>query len=293
MGATLETWDTRLPENALVYGVEGRSRAKAYSRAGVQAQGGVVNDALGQTPVVIVASGAYEMAAYDRAVEGRVLRFDPSSRPEGPLSDRETGSVWSAAGEAVAGSLRGARLRRLDGYLVEWHVWAAYHPGSELFDRAPPSAPGTDAVLPRMALQRLDAARVEPVGLDGEVNLLAVWTSWCAPCRDELPRLERLAREHRGRGLAVAGLAVLIPEAFEVDAVRRFVAEAGITFPIFLVDEDGYDKLEALAHETGGPGLVLPTVFVADKRGRILAVVRGADAESLQAALARWLPPRG
>jgi len=56
------------------------------------------------------------------------------------------------------------------------------------------------------------------------------------------------------------------------------------------VDEGSYDTLEALARDTGGPGLVVPTVFVADSQARILAVFRGKDLESLPTALERWLP---
>jgi thiol-disulfide isomerase/thioredoxin len=291
MGGTIETWDTRLPENALVYGVEVQARTKAYVLAGVQAEGGVVNDELAQAAVVVVARGPFEVAAYERTVDGRELRFEPASRPEGPMSDRETGSVWSADGEAVAGPLRGSRLRRLDGYLVEWHVWSAYNPGTDLFEVAPPSsAHGPRAVLPTLTLQPLGAARAERLRLPGAVNLVAVWTAWCGPCREEMPQLERLVREHAARGLRAAGLAVLIPEEFEVDAVRRFVAEAGITFPIYLVDEVGYDRLDAVSKRTGGPGLVLPTVFIADKQARILEVLRGRDVASLPAALERWLP---
>jgi thiol-disulfide isomerase/thioredoxin len=294
MGATIESWDTRLPENTLVYGVESQASPKAYRLAGLQSRGGVVNDRVAQTPVVVVANTAFEAAAYERGVQGRELIFEPCTCAGGVMSDRETGSTWSADGEAVAGALRGERLRRLDGYLVEWHVWAAYNPATDLFDPEEPAQPARVAVLPRLQLQRLEPPRVEHLGLRGAVNLVVVWTAWCAPCRDEMPRLERLAREYGGRGLSVAGLAVLIPEAFEVDAVRRFVAEAGISFPIFLVDEDSYDRLEGLAKETGGTGLVLPTVFATDGQGRILEVFRGKDVEpSLQAALARWLPPRG
>ena len=56
MGATLPDNDPRLPENALVYGVE-NGEGKAYPLAEVRARGGVVNDAVGPLPVVIVARG--------------------------------------------------------------------------------------------------------------------------------------------------------------------------------------------------------------------------------------------
>jgi thiol-disulfide isomerase/thioredoxin len=244
--------------------------------------------------VVLIASGEFGAAGFERSLQGRALTFAPSPGSESVMTDRETGSTWSAEGEALAGPLRTSRLNRLDGYLVEWHVWSAYNPGADLFDPSPLVPPRIEnAALPKLELQRLDPARAEPLGLPGVVNLVAVWTSWCAPCREELPRLQRLVREHGARGLAAAGLAVLIPEASEVEAVARFVAEAGITFPIYLLDADSYDRFDRLAKETGGPGLVLPTVFVADEQGRILEVLRGKQAEDLASALEKWLPPSG
>ena len=55
----------------------------------------------------------------------------------------------------------------------------------------------------------------------------------------------------------------------EREQVRRFLSEAGVTFPNHLVDERAYDQLEALARGLGRPGMVLPTVFVVDKQGRV------------------------
>jgi hypothetical protein len=104
-----------------------------------------------------------------------------------------------------------------------------------------------------------------------------------------MPAVARLVEAHASQGLSAVGIAVHIPDEDERDEVRRFAKEARLGFPILMVDEDAYDRLEALDRKTGGPGVVLPTVFVADGKGRILSVIRGKAAEGLEGRLRRDL----
>ncbi len=184
----------------------------------------------------------------------------------------------------------------MDGYSVEWHVWSAYNPGADVFELPPvdrPDPPRADLGFPRLMLARLGTGALQAVKLETEVNLVALWAAWCPPCRVDMPVIQDLVRRHASRGLSAVGIAIHIPEDLEREAVRQFVAEARITFPIFLVDEPGYEQLEALARSLGGPGLVLPTVFVVDKQGRVLAALRGKDVDALPDALDKLLPPEG
>ncbi len=48
-----------------------------------------------------------------------------------------------------------------------------------------------------------------------------------------------------------------------------------------MVDEEAYDRLDALCRQAGGPGLVLPTAFVTDAGGKVLSVVKGKDVDRL------------
>jgi thiol-disulfide isomerase/thioredoxin len=284
MGATLESWDARLPENTMVYGVESGPNARAYPLATVGAHQGVVNDQLGPTPVVVVAKGDLEAAGFDRRAKGHVLSFRPVSEPDAVMIDGETGSSWSREGEAIRGALRGQRLEPLDGYAVEWHVWSAYNPRTEIFE---PSA-SSEVVripeglrFPELSLQGLDGGTAQAPSLAGEINLVSLWAAWCPPCRTEMAAIQRLVEKDAARGLTAVGLAIHIPEAIERAAVKRFVAEARITFPTFLVDDPSYEQLDALARRLGGPGVVLPTVFVTDRQAKVLAVLRGKDVDTL------------
>jgi thiol-disulfide isomerase/thioredoxin len=288
MGATLQAWDPRLPENELVYGVESPI-AKAYPLRGIRRSKGIVNDTAGGLPVVVVARGPLDVAGYDRRVEGRELTFRPPTGSQAVMNDVETGSDWSGDGQALSGPLRGARLKPLDGYVVEWHVWASQNPAVEISDAGvagPPEqlSPASSPVIsfPSLILTGLDG-QAHPLTFPGAVNLIVLWAAWCPSCQDEMPRLARLVETHASQGLSAVGIAIHIPEPDEWARVRSFAKQARLGFPTLLVDEAAYERLDALARAAGGPGVVLPTVFVTDGEARVLSVLRGKDVDRLPA----------
>jgi thiol-disulfide isomerase/thioredoxin len=303
MGSTLQAWDPRLPENELVYGVETavetetesettggdrRGAGKAYPLRWLRERRGVADDTVDGVPVVVVARGPLDVAAFDRRVRGRELSFRRSTGSQAVMVDQETGSDWSGEGEALAGPLRGERLRPMDGYVVEWHVWSAYNPDAGVAGLSDPMPPASLPVVsfPSLILTGLDG-RSHPVTFPGSINLVVLWAAWCPTCKEEMPGLARLVERHEG--LSAVGIAVHIPDEDERVQVRRFVEETRVGFPILMADEDAYDRLEALDRKTGGPGVVLPTVFVTDGKGRILSVIRGKDVVGLEGRLRRDL----
>jgi cytochrome c biogenesis protein CcmG, thiol:disulfide interchange protein DsbE len=98
----------------------------------------------------------------------------------------------------------------------------------------------------------------------GKVVVLNYWASWCPPCREESPLLERWHQRLTKRNATVLGVDV---QDVSGDA-RDFAAKYGLTYPML----------------RDGPGdtrddfgiLSLPETFVIDRRGRIAAVQRGA-----------------
>jgi cytochrome c biogenesis protein CcmG, thiol:disulfide interchange protein DsbE len=110
----------------------------------------------------------------------------------------------------------------------------------------------------------------------GQVVVLNFWASWCPPCIDELPLLERTQRRIESRGATVLGVNYKdIPED-ALEFVRRF----RLSYPN-LRDRDG-----EYAEDFAAVGF--PETFVVDRRGRIAAVRRGPVD---QRWLARTLPP--
>jgi cytochrome c biogenesis protein CcmG/thiol:disulfide interchange protein DsbE len=125
-------------------------------------------------------------------------------------------------------------------------------------------ARGEKPPAPELTLDRLEGAgKGSLAALRGKVVVLNVWASWCHPCRDESPLLQRWHERIEPRGGTVLGVDALDVSS---DAIA-FAREYGLTYPM-LRDPDG-ESLELL-------GVVqYPETFVIDRRGRIVAVRRG------------------
>ena len=123
--------------------------------------------------------------------------------------------------------------------------------------------------LPSAVLQ---PPRESLASLRGEPALINFWASWCEPCREEAPELERFQRSLHGARL------VGVDYTDREDAGRDFVREHGWSFPV-LDDPDGI--YGARYHLNG-----LPTTIVLDARGHIVEALRGPQtAADLRAAL--------
>lgn len=108
----------------------------------------------------------------------------------------------------------------------------------------------------------------------GHVVVLNFWASWCEPCREEAPRLERLQRELSRHDATVLG--VTYKDA--ASDSESFVRQYHLTYPS-LRDESG-----EFAHAFGTDAL--PESFVLDRSGHVVAISRGEAGEPfLQRAL--------
>ncbi len=124
---------------------------------------------------------------------------------------------------------------------------------------------GEAVAAPTLALPRLDGNGSISLGsYRGRAVVVNFFASWCLPCREEAPLLERTWRELRGQGLVVLG--VDTGQDFRADA-RRFVREQGLTYPVV------YDPKGSALGRWGVPGL--PATFVVDRRGRVVSKLLG------------------
>lgn len=91
----------------------------------------------------------------------------------------------------------------------------------------------------------------------GKVVLLNLWATWCAPCREEMPTLDRLQKELGGPGFEVVALSI---DSGGAAAVRRFYDEIGVRSLALYVDPSvqATGKLRAVG---------VPTTLLLDREG--------------------------
>ncbi len=134
--------------------------------------------------------------------------------------------------------------------------------------------------MPAYAAKYLDGKPFDVKAEKGRVVLLNVWATWCAPCRYEIPQLQALHEKYRQRGFDVIGVSV---DDVGVDAVKQFVTENKMTYPIVL-DSDG--RIAHVLRTT-----VLPTSVMIDRDGRIvwrkIGVVMPNETAALEALVQR------
>jgi len=106
----------------------------------------------------------------------------------------------------------------------------------------------------------------------GEVVVLNVWASWCAPCRAEAPSLVAAAEELGPLGVQFVGLDTRDSDT----SARGFVERFGIPYPN-VIDRDG--RLQLLFSDTLPPQAI-PSTLVIDTEGRVAARALGKVSES-------------
>ncbi|NKY99059.1 TlpA family protein disulfide reductase [Nocardiopsis alborubida] len=128
-------------------------------------------------------------------------------------------------------------------------------------------APDERLPAPEVSGETLDG---EPVSLEdylGDVLVLNIWASWCAPCRTEIPVLKEVYAEHQESGLEFLGINIKDDRT----AARAFVRNLGISYPS-IYDQPG---VVPQAFRDTVPPRAIPSTIVIDHEGRIAARVIG------------------
>ena len=137
--SSIKTRDPRLRPLDLVVGVEPDTGRRAYPLASLHAAGGIVEDTLGGTPIVVVTRpGSWLAVAFEAQLDGNPveLAWDDEQNGQPLLLDRRTGSRFDLWGLGVAGTWQGRRLPYVPSALKKWAVWAGTYPGTELWQPA-------------------------------------------------------------------------------------------------------------------------------------------------------------
>lgn len=132
---------------------------------------------------------------------------------------------------------------------------------------APPAADGLAVAkrgetIPTLQLPDLDGQIVElPAAHMGRSQLINFWASWCGPCIEEMPELDRFAASQGTDGVQVIGIAL-----DDIEAVNAFLQQVPVAYPILIDAAGPADSGVQLGNLRG----VLPYTVLLDAQGRLI-----------------------
>jgi cytochrome c biogenesis protein CcmG, thiol:disulfide interchange protein DsbE len=125
-------------------------------------------------------------------------------------------------------------------------------------------ADGRPVAAPAFTLAKLDGGgELALESLRGKAVVLNFWASWCGPCKDETPLLQKGWQRWQAKGVVFVGIDV---KDFRADA-RSFVRKFGVTYP------NVYDGKGSTVGRYGVTGF--PETYFIDARGRVVYRIAG------------------
>jgi len=119
--------------------------------------------------------------------------------------------------------------------------------------------------LPDITLANLDGKPTKLSSFAGRPLMVNFWATWCAPCRREIPLLNKIRMQRKSQNAEIVGIAV----DFRED-VLQYVKTTPISYPLLMGEEDGLAAAEAF-----GMGMAFPFSVFVDSQSRILTIKIG------------------
>jgi len=117
---------------------------------------------------------------------------------------------------------------------------------------------GSHRAMPSFTLTTLDGQAVRSADLKGKVVVLNFWATWCGPCKEEMPALDRLRKQFDSRDVVV----LTITTDHQRDGIAAFMKHLGLSLPVLL------DESRNVSDSYMVRGL--PTTILAGKDGRVV-----------------------
>lgn len=176
--------------------------------------------------------------------------------------------------------LLGAALVVIAAGAVGFFAYRANQPAATLVEevgaaQAPATPPAADAdtpktkaipdTLPDITLADRDGKPTKLASFGGRPLMVNFWATWCAPCRREIPLLNKIRMQRKAQNAEIVGVAVDFR-----DDVLSFVAKTPLNYPLLIGEEDGLAAAEAF-----GMGMGFPFSVFVDSQNRILTIKVG------------------
>lgn len=110
----------------------------------------------------------------------------------------------------------------------------------------------------------LEGGKLRLADLKGKVVFLNLWATWCPPCMEEMPAMERLWQRYKDQGLVVIALSM---DSAGAKVVKPFIEQAKYTYRVAL------DPKMEIAELYGARSV--PSTFIIDRSGTLRAIALG------------------
>ena len=139
----------------------------------------------------------------------------------------------------------------------------------------------------RLKLTHLDGSPFDASVFNGTPVFLNIWATWCPPCVQEMPHLDRLAGEYADRihiiglhseGLTFTQAGELVPNGEAIAAAAALRDELGLTYPLLNPDVSLFILMNSPSY--GLQAEVLPTTWLIDGEGYIRRILPGSRDEA-------------
>ena len=145
-----------------------------------------------------------------------------------------------------------------------------------------PIETGAPKPLPPLAFQTMDGQETTLAAFKGKVVVLNLWATWCAPCREEMPSLDRLQAQFADRDVIVLALSV---DRAGPERVQQFLDEIGVKQVHVYRDPKA-----AATRAVKVPGL--PATILVDRQGReagrVLGIAHGTAPRRWRRSSSCW-----
>ncbi len=140
--------------------------------------------------------------------------------------------------------------------------------------------PAMPADILQAEMKTLDGKSFKLGDLKEKVLLVNLWATWCAPCVKEMPEIQKLNDEFKGKGFEAVGV-TFIDEDNPDKQVRDFLKEKKFTYTQVLSNEKTWNAMLELSKAPG-----IPVNFIVSKDGKIIeTLVGGKSYEAFKTAI--------